>query len=104
MFCPICGSGYREGFTECSDCHVALVDQLPPEPEVEFREFVELPVRCDEVRIALIKAAFDEADLDYYFDGEFASRLIPHPFATRLMIREDQTEEGRLKLKELDLL
>ena len=104
MFCPICASEYRPGFSECSDCHVALADQLPPEPEVEFLEFVELPVKCDEVRIALIKAAFEEADLDYYFDGEFASRLIPHASMTRLMIREDQAEEGRLILKERDLL
>jgi hypothetical protein len=25
MFCPLCQSEYRDGFTECSDCHVALV-------------------------------------------------------------------------------
>lgn len=29
MFCPICRSEYREGFTICNDCHVALVAQLP---------------------------------------------------------------------------
>lgn len=26
MFCPLCQSEYRDGFTECSDCHVRLVD------------------------------------------------------------------------------
>jgi hypothetical protein len=30
MFCPVCKAEYREGFHECSDCHVALVDLLPP--------------------------------------------------------------------------
>ena len=103
MFCPVCESEYREGFTECNDCRVALVDQLPPEPEVEFHDFVPLAARCDEVHIALIKAAFDEAGLDYYFDGEFANRLIPLPLATRLMIREDQAEEGQQILEELNL-
>lgn len=28
MFCPICKSEYREGFTECSDCQVPLVKDL----------------------------------------------------------------------------
>jgi hypothetical protein len=28
MFCPVCKAEYREGFTECSDCGVALVGQL----------------------------------------------------------------------------
>ena len=25
MFCPLCLSEYRDGFTECGDCHIALV-------------------------------------------------------------------------------
>jgi hypothetical protein len=25
MFCPLCQSGFRDGITECSDCHVWLV-------------------------------------------------------------------------------
>jgi len=104
MFCPICFSEYRAGFTECNDCRVALVDQLPDEPEPEFHEFVELMTARDEVHIALIKAAFDEAGLDYYLHGEYANRLIPLHLATRLMVREDQAEEGQQILEKLYLL
>ena len=25
MYCPLCKAEYRDGFTECSDCHIALV-------------------------------------------------------------------------------
>src|SRR5579864_3438264 len=28
MFCPVCKSEYREGFTKCSDCEVDLVEHL----------------------------------------------------------------------------
>jgi hypothetical protein len=31
-FCPSCGVEYREGFTRCSECDVALVAEPPPAP------------------------------------------------------------------------
>jgi hypothetical protein len=33
MFCPSCRDEFREGYTTCADCGVALVDTLPPEGE-----------------------------------------------------------------------
>jgi hypothetical protein len=33
MFCPVCESEYREGFTKCSDCDVDLVRQLADDSE-----------------------------------------------------------------------
>src|SRR5258707_717455 len=43
MFCPRCGGEYREGFTWCADCDVALVEVLPEElgQEVEEEESAE---------------------------------------------------------------
>ncbi|MFA5073863.1 MAG: hypothetical protein WC539_08220 [Nitrospirota bacterium] len=34
MFCPKCKTEYRKCFYVCADCHVSLVDQLPPESEL----------------------------------------------------------------------
>jgi hypothetical protein len=33
MFCPQCNAEYRQGFTRCTDCDVALVDALPAAEE-----------------------------------------------------------------------
>ena len=31
-WCPECGVEYREGFTQCSECRVGLVEKPPPRP------------------------------------------------------------------------
>lgn len=50
-WCPVCRYEYREGITECADCHVPLVEELPPEEadlsdtisiEAEMREAAEV--------------------------------------------------------------
>jgi hypothetical protein len=35
MFCPECKAEYRPGFTQCSDCAVDLVEELPKEQSVD---------------------------------------------------------------------
>jgi hypothetical protein len=35
MFCPVCKSEYREGFTKCSDCEMDLVRQLADDSEAK---------------------------------------------------------------------
>jgi hypothetical protein len=35
MFCPVCESEYRDGFTKCSDCGVDLVKQLADDSEAK---------------------------------------------------------------------
>ena len=103
MFCPQCRVEYRAGFTECNDCQVALIDTLPPEPKLEYRDFVEIMTVFSEVHIAFIKAAFDEAGLDYYFHGEFSHHLVPLPFSTRLMVSADHEREAARILNDLNL-
>jgi hypothetical protein len=37
MFCPECNAEYREDFTRCSDCDVALVESLDRSTDLEDR-------------------------------------------------------------------
>ena len=60
MFCPRCRCEYRLGFTECADCHVPLVDQMPPpDPPVRLspEESRWEGNRSDSLDIAFIRGA-----------------------------------------------
>jgi len=47
VFCPRCGDEYREGFSWCHDCEVALVENLPDEPIEEAIENGETAIEAD---------------------------------------------------------
>ena len=102
MFCPKCRAEYREGFLECSDCDVDLVEKLAPMPEMSA--WVKLATIFSEGNIAVIKASLDKTDVEYYFDGEQSHRLAPVPLGARLMVREDSRKEAESILKDLELL
>ena len=60
MFCPQCRTEYREGFLECSDCHIPLADRLP-EPETPPDSLVDAHEQAGE---GDLDAPIGEGDLD----------------------------------------
>ena len=102
MFCPKCRAEYREGFLECSDCDVDLVEKLERQPKMPG--FVRLATIFREGNIAVIKASFDKTEIEYYFEGEQSHRLAPVPLGARLMVREDCRKEAESILKDLEIL
>jgi hypothetical protein len=79
MFCPQCHVEYREGFVECSDCHVPLTDDLPEsgtpadslpvahEQAVEGDLDVLIRTGCDSpVAIGLAKSLLRESGIPFF--------------------------------------
>jgi hypothetical protein len=101
MFCPKCKAEYRKRFYVCSDCHIALVDTLPPEPKSEFIEYVEVLGTYNPADVALIKSLLDAEDITYCFNAEHSMYVYPGVEPTRLMVKKDEAEEAKEILKDL---
>jgi len=106
MFCPKCGAEYREGFTHCADCDVALVGDRPPETEDHLRyvEMVEVFSTYNPGDIAVIKSILDAEDIHYYFQGENTNLMVGGGSYARLLVQADQVERVKDILQELEFL
>lgn len=80
MFCPVCKSEYREGFTRCNDCNVALVASLPssggdssgPPSVLDSPQL--LWQGTDEMLLARLTASLTDAKIPYH-EGDAPARL-----------------------------
>lgn len=66
MFCPVCHAEYREGFTRCADCDVALVVELRPEETPSSEEPILLWNGDDPVEYGVIATALQQAGIDFH--------------------------------------
>lgn len=103
MYCPRCKSEYREGFTDCADCHVALVDALPatvPDDAPAAGDLVEILSTADPGLIALVKSILDAEEIPYLAHGEHFSGMhatIP----VRFLVSHEDASTARDLLKDL---
>jgi hypothetical protein len=79
MFCPECQGEYREGFTECADCGVPLVEKLA-ETEADMDPaldagLVALVRTGDPNELAFAEAVLTEADIPFVKKGESVQDL-----------------------------
>ncbi len=107
MFCPQCKTEYRPGFTECADCRVPLVEQLPPEdpetaPDPNSR-FVNILETWDLTDIAQIKGALEATGIEYLVQGEVMRFMRPFDQPSIVMVREEDAEKAIEALKDLKL-
>ncbi|MBU1342699.1 MAG: DUF2007 domain-containing protein, partial [Proteobacteria bacterium] len=92
MFCPKCGCEYREGFTECSDCKIPLVVNLPIEKNQENVEFKEVTSTLRQDEISIIKSILDATEINYVIHGESFGTMYNISGTSRLMVEKEEYE------------
>ena len=105
MYCPKCKAEYRDGFYKCSDCDIALVHELPVEPdaEPEYIEYEKVLSTFNPADVALIKSILDGEEITYFFHGENFMHIMPLIEPARLMVDKEQVERARALLQDLNL-
>ena len=107
MICPKCGVEYRPGFTQCSDCLVALLDESKPAKPRSSSQPVELVTvfKCgDPGRIALAKSLLQSEGVQFVVLNEaiapFGMNLIICP--AEFQVDREDAEDAKALLKDLE--
>lgn len=114
MICPSCGAEYRDGFTECADCHIPLIrkfDQGRPD-KPEYLPLVPVFETGSHAALAVAKALLSGAGIRFHVNNETASNLFgvgsfgagfnPLSGAMVIMVNADDAEEARRVLEDLE--
>ena len=109
MYCPECRCEYREGSSECSDCHVPLLAGTPPPPPESSSDpalsLVVILETNDPFALALAKGMLQEAGIPYFGLNEI-TRLVNDvdPMLrkwVKLQVARDREAEARELLASL---
>lgn len=78
MFCPMCQSEYRAGFTRCQECGVDLVSQLPePDAELRARGFEVVFVTLNPIEADLVRSVLEASGIEVFMIDENITRIDP---------------------------
>lgn len=103
MFCPRCRSGYVPGVLECDDCHVPLVEELPPEPQWEYVDLVTVYQTWDHGLFALAKSILEAEGIRHFVLGEaFFTIGNPAICGVQVQVSREDAEKARALLAGLD--
>jgi hypothetical protein len=106
VYCPQCGCEYRDGFSECSDCHFPLVGGTPPQKTGDpALGLVVVLETNDQILLAFAKGLLEEAGIPYFFLGQITTLVAGvDGFLkkwVRVQVPRDREAEARELLEEL---
>ncbi len=101
MFCPKCRTEYRDGFIECTDCKVPLVEKLPLEPEAEWVDLVTVLTTINASTVALAKSMLEEAGIKHIATGELSKQMFAIG-TVRIQVSKDDEETARELLEGIE--
>lgn len=102
MYCPRCRTEYREGFTECADCGVALVDELPPDAEPAYVDLVTVFESRDPAAFAVAESLLQSADIEYAVQNEGTENIFPQLGAMQIQVDSSLAQKALTILKDVD--
>jgi Putative prokaryotic signal transducing protein len=77
VYCPQCRAEFREGFTECSDCHIPwLAGPPPPAPPTHFDPSLDpviVLVTNDQIQLAMAKGLLEAEGIPFVALGEITT-------------------------------
>jgi hypothetical protein len=109
VYCPQCGTEYRDGFTECSDCHVPLLTgEAPEEAADSFDPTLDLVVVMesnDRVQFAMARGLLEDAGIPFFILGQIGTLVndvdgFLHKWV-KLQVPRDREQEARELLEGL---
>lgn len=113
MYCPECRSEYREGFSRCADCEVALVETLPPLESIPHPDLhlVTILEAGDPSLIAVAESLLQEEGIPYtksneqlqdlFALGRLGAGFNPVVGPIRLQVPEEHAEAALQILEDL---
>lgn len=101
-FCPQCRSEYKTEVARCSDCDVALVAELPMEPEPNW-----VPVFTGSfANAAVVRSALEAAGIEAFVPKESifpdAGIDVESSYDVEVLVAEDEAGEARKILQGID--
>lgn len=94
MYCPQCGTEYRDGVTVCTECEVALVEEppVPERDEAEWADFVTVLSTGDESEVRVAQSLLEAEGISCFANGERMQGVLGFGLAARLALGPVQVE------------
>jgi hypothetical protein len=100
MYCPKCRAEYVAGKTECPDCHLKLVDSLPPQAEILYKDFVTVYETSDPGLIALAESLLEAENIHFSKKSEGLQSIYALG-VVKFQVAEEDREQAYSLLKDL---